>query len=88
MIFLIGQGQLTPKVHGRIQPNFKLIQDYIVVLVTCKSEEDPIKNEGARVLTFNKLKVQLFSNQGQLTLKSVVEFHRNQISSKLFPCYV
>ena len=39
------------KVHGWIQPNFKLIRDYIVVLVTCKNEEDPIKNEGARVLT-------------------------------------
>ena len=28
-------------VHGWIQPNFKLIQDYIVVLVTCKNEENP-----------------------------------------------
>ena len=37
-------------VHGWIQPNFKLIGDYIVVLFTCKNEEDPIKNEGARVL--------------------------------------
>ena len=34
-----------------IWPNFKLSQDYIVILVTCKIEEDPIKNEGARVLT-------------------------------------
>ena len=24
---------------------------FMVVLVTCKNEEDPIKNEGARVLT-------------------------------------
>ena len=39
------------KVHGWIQPNFKLIRDYIVVHVTCKNEEDPIKNEGSRVLT-------------------------------------
>ena len=29
----------------------ELIQAFIVVLVTCKIEEDPIKNEGARVLT-------------------------------------
>ena len=39
------------------------------VLVTCKYEEDPIKNEGARVDT-------LYSNfsdaQGQITLESVV----------------
>ena len=38
-------------VHSWIWPNFKLIRDYIVVLVTCKNEEDPIKNEGTRVLT-------------------------------------
>ena len=38
-------------VHGRILPNFKLLLDIMVVLHTCKNEEDPIKNEGARVLT-------------------------------------
>ena len=31
--------------------NFKLIQAFIVVLVTCKNEEDPSKNEGPRVVT-------------------------------------
>ena len=36
---------------GPIWPNFELVRDIIVVLVTCKIEEDPIKNEGARVLT-------------------------------------
>ena len=36
---------------GRILSKFELIQAFIVVLVTCKNEEDPIKNEGARVLT-------------------------------------
>ena len=39
------------EVSGRILPKFELIQAYIVVLITCKNEEDPIKNEGARVLT-------------------------------------
>ena len=39
------------EVSGRIQPKCELIQAFIVVLVTCKNEEDPIKNEGARVLT-------------------------------------
>ena len=43
----------------------------MVVLVTCKNEEDPIKNEGARVFTtfyFN------FSDaQGQITLESKFE---------------
>ena len=38
-------------VLGQIMPNFKLVRDIIDVLVTCKYEEDPIKNEGARVLT-------------------------------------
>ena len=38
-------------VSGGILPKFELIQAVIVVLVTCKNEEDPIKNEGARVLT-------------------------------------
>ena len=30
---------------------FEPVRDFIVVLVTCKNEEDPIKNGGARVLT-------------------------------------
>ena len=51
------------------------------VLVTCKYEEDPIKNEGARVFTT------LYSNfsdvQGQITLVLVVVFGRNLNSSKL-----
>ena len=38
-------------VLGPIWPNFKLIRDVMDVFVTCKYEEDPIKNEGARVFT-------------------------------------
>ena len=38
-------------VNGRIWSNFELVQDFMVVLVTCKNEEDAIKNEGARVFT-------------------------------------
>ena len=38
-------------VLGPIWPNFKLVRDVMDVLVSCKYEEDPIKNEGARVLT-------------------------------------
>ena len=34
-----------------IWPKFKLIRNFMVVLVTYKNEEDPNKNEGARVLT-------------------------------------
>ena len=51
------------------------------VLVTCKYEEDPIKNEGARVVTT------LYSNfsdaQGQITQVSVLVSSRNLNSSKL-----
>ena len=38
-------------VSGGILLKFELIQAFIVVRVTCKNEEDPIKNEGSRVLT-------------------------------------
>ena len=45
------QGQLTPKSVVKSGKKFKLIQAFMVTLVTCKNEEDQIKNEGARVLT-------------------------------------
>ena len=51
------------------------------VLVACKNEEDPIKNEGARVVT--TLFIDFSHAQGQLTLKSVVESCRNSNPSKL-----
>ena len=69
-------------VRGRILPNFELVRDIMVVLHIYKNEEDPIKNEDARVLT--RLYVFFFSDtQGQLTPKSAVEFCRNSNSSKL-----
>ena len=44
-IFPDAQGQLT------ILPNLEPIRDIMVVLVTCKNKEEPIKNEGARLVT-------------------------------------
>ena len=41
------------------------------VLVVCKNEEDPIKNEGPRVVT--TLFIDFSDPQGQITLKSVME---------------
>ena len=38
-------------VGGGIWPKFELIQAFMHVLVTCKNEDDRIKNEGARVFT-------------------------------------
>ena len=32
-------------------PNFELVRDFMIALVTCKNNEHPIKNEGARVFT-------------------------------------
>ena len=51
------------------------------VLFTCKYEEDPIKNGGARV--FTTLYVNFSNAQGQITLESVVVSGRNLNSSKL-----
>ena len=47
-------------------------------LVACKNEEDPIKNEGARVVT--TLFINFSDAQGQLTPKSVMESCRNSNS--------
>ena len=52
----------------------------MVVLVTCKNEEDPIKNEGERVLT--TLYINFSDAQGQITLELVVVSGRNLNSSK------
>ena len=51
------------------------------VLVAFKNEEDPIKNEGARVVT--TLIIDFRDAQGQLTQKSVMESCRNSNPSKL-----
>ena len=53
----------------------------MVVLLTCKNKEDPIKNEGARVLT--TLYINFSDPQGQITLELVVVSGRNFNSSKL-----
>ena len=45
------------------------------LLVACKNEEDPIKNERARVVT--TLFINFSDAQGQLTPKSVMESYRN-----------
>ena len=55
-IFPDAQWAANSAVLGLIWPNFELVPDVMDVLVTCKYEEDPIKNEGARVdTTFSPL---------------------------------
>ena len=51
------------------------------VLVACKNEEDPIKNEGAREVT--TLFIDFSHAQGQLTPKSEMKSCRNSNPSKL-----
>ena len=69
-VFLKSSRAANSAVLGRIWPNFELVLDIKVVLVICKYEEDPIKNEGARVLT--RLYVVFSDAQGQLTPKPAV----------------
>ena len=78
-IFPDAQGKLTPQslvLSGRISNSSEILW---IFLVTCKYEEDPIKNGGARVVTT------LYSNfsdaQGQITLVLVSVSGRNLNSS-------
>ena len=50
-IFGDAQGKLTPQSEVGSTLNSNLSKRFTVVLVTCKTEEDPIKNEVARVVT-------------------------------------
>ena len=62
-------------VGGVIWPKIELVQAFMHVLVTCKNEDDSIKNEGARVVrTFSHNKsMEIFPDaQRQLTLQSLV----------------
>ena len=54
----------------------------MVVLVTCKNKEDPIKNEGARVVT--TLFIDFSEAQGQLTLNQ----RRNTAEFKLIQAFM
>ena len=63
-IFSHAQGQQTPQC-SQMRLNFELGPVYMVVLLTCKNEEDSIKNEGARV--FTTLYIDFSDAQGQLT---------------------
>ena len=68
-------------VLSQILLKFELVRDIIDDLVSCKYEEDPIKNEGARVLT--RLYEVFIDAHRQLTPKSAAKFSPNVNSSKL-----
>ena len=79
-IFIRSSRAANSAVHGRIWPNYEVIQDLMVVLVTCK-KDDPLKNEGA--IVFTTLHINFSGAQGQITPESVVVSCRNLNSSKL-----
>ena len=63
------QGQLT-MVAGQVWPKIKLIKVFIVVLHTCKNEEDPFRNEALECSQqySHYRSTEIFSDiQGQLT---------------------
>ena len=53
----------------------------LVILVTCKNEEDPLKNKDARVAT--TLNIDFSHSQGQITLQSRVGSGLNSNSSEM-----
>ena len=68
-------------VRGQIWPKFELIRCIVVILVTCKNEEDPLKNKDAIVATTQNID---FSNtQGRIIPQSEVGSGRNSNSSKI-----
>ena len=71
---------------GEIMPKFKLIHAFMIVIVTCKNENDRIKNEGSRLLArFSPFQPMGISSkgQGQLTLQSLVKLARNSNSFEM-----
>ena len=80
-IFPNAQEQLTHKSFVGYCPISNPSEILWVSFVVCKNEEDPIKNEGARVVT--KLFINFSHAQGQLTQKSVMESGRNSNFLKL-----
>ena len=65
-IFPNAQGHVT-HVPGWILPNFEPIRVIMGFLVVCKNEEDPIKNEGSRVVT--TIFIDFSDAQGKVTPK-------------------
>ena len=65
-IFPDAQGQLTTQSKVWSAQFSNPIRDFMVVLAICKNEEDPIKNEGVKVVI--TLSIIFQDVQGQLTL--------------------
>ena len=73
--------------HNPIRLNFELSPDFIimVVLVTCNNEEDPIKNEGAKV--FSKHYTLIFQMHKDSLLRSLWwDFAEIRIHPSFYAC--
>ena len=72
--FSEAQGQIT-RVGGGIWPKFELIQAFMHVRVSCKNEDDSIKNEVARVVTiFSHYKsMGIFSRRSRAANSAVLD---------------
>ena len=57
------------------------MRDVVVILVTCKNEEDPLKNKDARVATAPN--IDFSHTQGQITPRSEVGSGQNSNSSEM-----
>ena len=86
---ILSKNQILTSIKGRNfvanLSKFELIQAFMHVLDICKNEEDPIKNEGARLLTrfLHYKSMGIFPDaQGQLTPQSLVRSGRISNSSK------
>ena len=64
--FSDAQGQLNTEVSGWISLKSKPIQVFMHALISCKNEEDPIKNG-----TFKSMGIFFSDTQGQLTPQSM-----------------
>ena len=80
-IFPNAQGHVTHKSLVGSCQNLNPSEILWVFLLTEKNEEDPIKNEGTRVVT--TLFIDFSDAQGQITLKSEMEYCQNSNSSEL-----
>ena len=74
-IFPDAQGQLTLQSVVGSSRNSNSVETFIVVPVTYKNEEDPIKNEGARVAT----RFPRYNSMGAICC------HGNEISDPIWP---
>ena len=79
-IFPDAKGQLTLQSTVR-SGQISNSSNFMVVLLICTNEEDPINNRGARV--FTTLYINFSDVQGQITLVLVVVSGRNFKPSKL-----